>query len=355
MARRHEHFGLSYLEELRIVCERQNICKESRQEFLKFKQEALSAPTPRPILKVEKPSVEVIRPDSSLGPSSGSSPHLLQVPGYFSEWAASRRVRISSVSDSTEESSPTPQKKARKKKRVYGTSSEASSSREDEPRKVSVAIASVVGTTRKVTMLKRPEGPSMAKYSSRKSVRARRRPSVRKSQTKADQLGEKEPSPLITPAGPIILTLEGSDTAASVSAEKQPLISEESLKPSLLSSVLELDETSSRRSSESSSMRSEYVLDSTGVSRTELFKVHERTFPQGRVYSFSSIQRLAAAMHPRSIDEIIASLRSTAPTASDLKIKELVQSVLGKDYDIDLEVGELHPARGLWWGLLSRS
>lgn len=44
---------------------------------------------------------------------------------------------------------------------------------------------------------------------------------------------------------------------------------------------------------------------------------------------------------PMNIEEIIASLQSEAQQASDQTIKELIQSILGQNYDIAMEVGEL--------------
>lgn len=43
---------------------------------------------------------------------------------------------------------------------------------------------------------------------------------------------------------------------------------------------------------------------------------------------------------PMSIEEVIASLQSEAQLASDQTVKELIQSVLGQNYDIKMEVGE---------------
>lgn len=43
---------------------------------------------------------------------------------------------------------------------------------------------------------------------------------------------------------------------------------------------------------------------------------------------------------PTSIEEIIASLQSEAQLASDQTIKKLIQSVLGENYDLKMEVGE---------------
>lgn len=42
-----------------------------------------------------------------------------------------------------------------------------------------------------------------------------------------------------------------------------------------------------------------------------------------------------------SIEEIIASLQSEAQLASDQTIKELIQSILGQNSDLTMEVGEL--------------
>ena len=52
---------------------------------------------------------------------------------------------------------------------------------------------------------------------------------------------------------------------------------------------------------------------------------------------------------PKSIEEIIASLQSEAQLASDQTIKELIQSVLGQNYDIKMEVGDPEQGSYFFW------
>ncbi|KAJ6655643.1 hypothetical protein lerEdw1_004879 [Lerista edwardsae] len=355
MARRHEHFGLSYLEELIILKEREDICKKSRQEFLKFKQEAVATP----VLVVEgaKELDQLVEPCSSR--SSGGSTVLLHVPDFLPESRPStqpRKIRVcsGSASESPTQDVSTPQMQSPRKEfaspYLWQTSQEEGSyGQEGDMENVTVAIASFVGTSKKITMLQKPECPLRSKY--RKMVHARsrfKRPPVypQKDQTEAAKV-ERKKSRIAVGARTSLVITETSDTvsAASTSSEKYAKMPEELMRPSLLSSVLEFDETYSRKSSDSSSLRSisEFVGESLGISRSDISKTHERSFPQGRLYSRTSAQKIPSTVHPRSIDEIIASLQSTSPTPSDLKIKELLESILGKDYSIAMEVPPLPP------------
>lgn len=345
MARRHEHFGLSYLEELRILKERDSICKKSRQEFLKFKQEAVA--TPLLVVEAAEESDQLIEPGSSRSP--GGSATLLQVPEFLSDLQASTEPRKTAVCSGSAAESPSPDvptPQAQSPRKELGSpywwqtgQEEGWFVQEDDVENVTVAIASFVGTSKKITMLQKPECPLRSSYHKMVHARSRfKRPPayLKKDHTVASKL-ERKKSRMAVGARTSLVSAELHDTysVASTSSEKHAKMPEDLMRPSLLSSVLELDETYSRKSSDSSSLRSisEFVGEFVGTSRS----VHERPFPQGRMYSRTSALKIPS-VHRRSIDEIIASLQSTSPTPSDLKIKELLESILGKDYSVTMEV-----------------
>lgn len=67
-----------------------------------------------------------------------------------------------------------------------------------------------------------------------------------------------------------------------------------------------------------------------------------RNLREGSSTSQGSWPPQATRLFPTSIEEIIASLQSEAQLAADQTIKELIQSILGHNYDLTMEVGELH-------------
>nr|XP_003408506.2 tetratricopeptide repeat protein 6 [Loxodonta africana] len=76
------------------------------------------------------------------------------------------------------------------------------------------------------------------------------------------------------------------------------------------------------------------ICEMREVAGSEVYKTDRDSISQ------SDTGYLPARVIPTSIEEIIASLQSEAQLATDQTIKELIQSVLGQNYDIKMEVGE---------------
>lgn len=340
MARKHEHFGLSYLEELAILKERENICKESRQEFLKFKQKADSVQG-----NLNKPTLEVI-PDLScqLEPNSLQSPQIpfvREITDLPVQWDTSRSLKTSfslssdiSAVDYQTQHLKTQQKKSPKKEdsRV--------GSHLDEDEKGPVAITSLLGTARQVSMLKKPEPPPKSKY--RKTVRIK---SVSEKhfipQNDSEQPEQKIYSQIkttgTTGASSVTKEIDSSSAMYYNSSEKPFKKAKDISKP--LNSILESERAYGRKTNEVSNVKS--VSGSSQETRGKRSKIYEKPLLWNESQIQDSAQKFSAGVVPRSIDEIIASLQSTVPTPSDLRIKELLESVLGHDYSIKIEVGEL--------------
>ncbi|XP_062974543.1 tetratricopeptide repeat protein 6 [Elgaria multicarinata webbii] len=340
MARKHEHFGLSYLEELSILKERENICKESRQKFLKFKQEIDTDHTDlnTPLLKITPPD-EPPQLQSSSFLSSRSLPLLFE----------STPSDIFDTGNETED--VTTQEKKYLKKEVSVDKKESNGfgkeileykndSLEEESEKRPVVIASLVGTSKQLIMLKKPEPPPKHKY--RKIVRTKSHfKSSIHLQTDNIDIEQPQQKILSEHAVPASLSMEIDESYSMVSSlsEKPSKIYKEISKTSLLSSQFDLDRSCSKKSIGSSSVKSasESVKEALAGSRSNTSKDHVRHSSRSKSQVHASIEKFSSGMVSRSIDEIIASLKSTAPTASDLRIKELLESILGQDYSIKIE------------------
>ncbi|XP_053125408.1 tetratricopeptide repeat protein 6 [Hemicordylus capensis] len=364
MARKHEHFGLSYLEELIILKERENICKESRREFLKFKQETATAATNPNQLTIMAPdqSLQVIQPDSSW---SSKSPSLfLESPNTSPELDTSRspkKIRISPEVIDTKnqiQDFTAQQKKYLKKQDIDDKKQNSgyrkslgyrSDSQKDEGGRLPVAITSLVGTNKKVTILKKSELPPKPKYKRFIPTRTRNKPvTLQKYAIDTDTEQKISPHHIIPVAAETSTTIIDTDDTYSVafSTSETPKISKEMSKTNIPSSLLELEKTHSKKDHCSSSLKyfPEDVEESIGKSRLDISRVSERHVLKSRSRIHASVQKLSSGMIPRSIDEIIASLQSTSPTPSDLRIKELLESVLGQDYSIKMEILTKHSA-----------
>ncbi|XP_026705092.1 tetratricopeptide repeat protein 6 [Athene cunicularia] len=93
-----------------------------------------------------------------------------------------------------------------------------------------------------------------------------------------------------------------------------------------------------RKGSKQPSVRSaqEQLEEARDVTRLDTSKIYEN-FLQSKPEEPTSIPALPVKVVARSIDEIIASLQSTSPSPSDQMIKELLESVLGQNYNIKME------------------
>nr|XP_034964906.1 tetratricopeptide repeat protein 6 isoform X2 [Zootoca vivipara] len=350
MARKHEHFGLSYSEELRILKERENICKESRQKFAKFKQAiaAVRGELGKPNLEVEPPERALSHRSSrspSPHPESTNSP--LESDSSKPLKAVKISTSITDVEDQTQDVTAS-EKSSKKEGNVdkkqspsfKKTTSEFKSDKvESEHEQVAVAIASFVGTSKQLTMLKKPEPPPKPKYQKRHAKSPSK--SIQKDSLGMEQLKQKITSEeAVSIVGGTSTSNVDTDDAHSVvsgSSGKSGMLKEIS-KPCLLSSIFDVEISVSKRSSGSTSMKSpaEALVEISPGSTSSISKA--RHIPRSRSHLQRSLQKMPSGIAVRSIDEIIASLKSTIPTPSDLRIKELVESILGEDYNINKEI-----------------
>ncbi|XP_042308112.1 tetratricopeptide repeat protein 6 [Sceloporus undulatus] len=200
-------------------------------------------------------------------------------------------------------------------------------------------------------MLRKPEPPPKPKYPMvvRPKLRFKSPVFLSKAGTYTEQPEEEILSEHAT-AGPSTLA-RGVDSfsVVSPSSESFSKIGKETSKPSLLSSLLDLDKSHRKKSSGSPGVKSAVGSVEEALARSRS-KTQVKHFTQSKSQIHASVQKLpsGSGIVPRSIDEIIASLKSTAPTESDLRIKELLQSILGEDYNIKIDLPtvqkEIQPA-----------
>ncbi|XP_039207733.1 tetratricopeptide repeat protein 6 isoform X4 [Crotalus tigris] len=353
MARKHEHFGLSYLEELNIVKGRENICKESRHEFMKFKQEFTSDHG-----NVNKALQEVTPPSQSLQIRSKTiSPFLCseskQLSSELDTSGIQKKIRIACDDEEetieTEDTPSQPKKSSKKqnhtdgKKRAFHSGKtileHKSESPGDEVEKMPVLIASFVGTTKQMTILKKP-GPLKPKSPKIPCAKLRF-----KGQSKDSLASSSKPLEQKILSQHIVLPTAGTssadfdDTSSVISSvnEKSMTISKEDSESNVPSC---LERSYSTKGSASSSIKfaPAHLEETISESRLGLSKSHLKSFSSYSKSQVShSISKLPSGIVSRSIDEIIESLKSTVPTDSDLKIKELLESILGQDYLIKIQ------------------
>ncbi|XP_070792017.1 tetratricopeptide repeat protein 6 [Pituophis catenifer annectens] len=350
MARKHEHFGLSYLEELNIVKERENICKETRQEFLKFKQEYVSDHG-----NVNKALQEVTPSGQSLQIQSKSrSPFLSsEIKQLSSEWdtsAIQKKVRVSCDEEEIiikiEDAASQPKKSSKKQNHTDGkkkafhsgkaTLEHKSESPGDEGEKMPVLIASFVGTTKQMTILKKPE-PLKPKSPKVPCAKLRFKDQSKDSIANVKQLEQKILSQhiILPSAGTSTADFDDSCSVISSVSEKSmsiPKETSESNEPS------RLERSYSTKSSASSSIKfaPTYLEETISEPRVGFSKSRLKS-SYSKSHLSHSISKMPSGIVSRSIDEIIESLKSTVPTASDLKIKELLESILGQDYLLKIQ------------------
>ncbi|KAH0620524.1 hypothetical protein JD844_021066 [Phrynosoma platyrhinos] len=368
MARKHEHFGLSYLEELKLLKERENICKESRQDFLKSKQETAAASPDwnKPIFEVtpppdQTPEIEVYSCQTSRSPQDV----LPEYPHHPLEAGTSKitkKVRISlavtekekQIEDVTTHQKKSPKKEVSVEKKQSPDSGKAvlecKRDSQEYGEKLPVAIASLVGTSKQLTILRKPEPPPKPKYAKvvRPKVQFKSPVFLPKVSTYTEQPEEEISEHAIEGPSTLARGVSSFSVVSSLS-EKSSKIGKETSKPSLISSMLDLDKSHSKKSSSLPGVKPsiDSVEETFSGSRS---KIQVKHLTQSKSQIRGSVQKLhsESGIVPRSIDEIIASLKSTAPTDSDLRIKELLESILGQDYNIKIELPpvqkEIQPA-----------
>ncbi|XP_043405341.1 tetratricopeptide repeat protein 6 isoform X1 [Chelonia mydas] len=388
MARKHEHFGLSYLEELNMIKEREIICKESRKDFLKFKQAVATAYTN----VSTQPLLEDLTPDQShqleqYHLQRSESPHKpiininKNVPNEFiGSSEIHRKVRISpEVRDMKKQTRDLSTMTQRNKSSVKEDSADknqksysekinvenSSCSHESTSVKMPV-IASLAGTTKKITMLKQPAPPRKPKYRKlilhprlvtyKPPILLQKVKDTRKVQARAHSLKiniqvvktnrTEEASNDSKESDESSSTDSDSSEKASkkeiVIRKKDKKVCRELSKASQQDSVVEPGRELSKRSSVSCShpsvrSASEQLEETRDITRPDTSKIYEKNFQQSKPEELTSTPELPVRVVARSIDEIIASLQSTFQSPSDQMIKELLESVLGRNYSIKME------------------
>uniref|UniRef100_A0A5F8GNR0 Tetratricopeptide repeat domain 6 n=1 Tax=Monodelphis domestica TaxID=13616 RepID=A0A5F8GNR0_MONDO len=289
MSRVPKHFGLNYNEELNMLKELEKVRKNTRKEFLKFKEVQES--------KSKQSSLQFSSVSDLTSQSSESSLETISVDKIVSP-----ELTTSALPD-TEKRSHAPRRKRQESKLPLKVKSE-------KPRfchkeyymkinpyiyqhgKAKPVIASLAGTSKQAVLFKQPAPSQKPRY---------RRVILRR----------KAPSPQFT------LPLGKEGRKSEVTSVPESLPSDEiSLKGSI-----------------ASDQESEKVLlrkRRSGPQEKEEIVPEESQGPTpGRMVKI-----------PRSIEEIIANLQSERQTVVDNMIKDLIESVLGQNYDIKMEVSE---------------
>lgn len=303
-----KHFGLNYKEELYIFKERDKIRRKTKKDFLQFKQKLASKPAvdevpvfslqdPGPARAGEKGSVFSAgpqQPSGSLrtkGPAAPTAAVLQQAlrdtmrPPGRSEGAAPGKPQVFRPQDFYIRSS------AFLRHRLL---------------KHLPAIATSVGTTRPLV----PMPPS-----------ARRR-------TARGSWGRR--SPRLAGAKRVLNLALGRTTKLELAAPAEANTAGKRKSSSISTAEVEVEATTRQRRVR---IRTHYTPE--GSSRSFSKADGETVQPADGLEA-----PLPVRVIPTSIEEIIASLQSEAQLASDRTIRDLIQSVLGQNYDIQMEVGE---------------
>ncbi|XP_045704501.1 tetratricopeptide repeat protein 6 [Phyllostomus hastatus] len=304
-----KHFGLNYKEELYIFKERDKICRKTKKDFLQFKQKLASKPAvdevavfslqdPGPARSGEKARVFSAgpqQPSGSLrakGPAAPSAGLLQQAlrgtrrPPGRSEGAAPGKPQVFCPQDFYKRSS------AFLRHRLF---------------KHLPAIATSVGTSKPLVPMPPPARRRMAGGSW-----GRRSPRLSSAKRVLNVARGRAPKP--EPAAPAEASTAGKRKTSSISSAEG-----------------EVEAATRQRRVR---IRTHYSPE--GASRS-FSKTDGETAQPGNGLEAVLQAPLPVRVIPTSIEEIIASLQSEAQLASDRTIRDLIQSVLGQNYDIQME------------------
>lgn len=222
-------------------------------------------------------------------------------------------------------------------------------------------IASFAGTTKKIVMLKHPAPPQKPSYCrsnfhvNSSPIPLEKTKAVSKVKDRVCMLKMDLQNLNRDKTEEIGTVIKGSDEFCSTDSDKTKSISRkgkitrESCKKRsrVISKAKQQDlgvESGRvlRKGSKQPSVRSarEQLEEARDVTRPDTSKIYEKNFQQSKPEEPISTPALPVKVVARSIGEIIASLQSTSPSPSDQTIKELLESVLGQNYNIKMEVGE---------------
>ncbi|XP_027703248.1 tetratricopeptide repeat protein 6 [Vombatus ursinus] len=345
MSRVPKHFGLSYDEELKMLKELEKVRKQTRKDFLKFKlvQESKSKRSPLAFSALPRDfnnyssqssesSYEAIATDKIVPPEP-----------------------CSSALQHTEKQSHDPRKKIQGSKLLFKESRKMTSLA-GRPRnqtfcpkefylkntaymyqhgKEKPVIASLAGTSKQVVLFKQPAPPHKSRYP---RVILRRR--------------------LPTPQFP--LPLPKRDGKSEPSSVPNSYHAEEIINKEAMTSDHEAEKSSLRKrrwagprregisySSQAEKKRKKSFISSPirDVKVPEEPAIQVQTVKEEEPQAEES-EKKVPEMHlperevPRCIEEIIVSLQSERQSAVDKMIKDLIESILGQNYDIKMEVGQ---------------
>ncbi|ELW63157.1 Tetratricopeptide repeat protein 6 [Tupaia chinensis] len=300
-----KHFGLKQKEESYMFKELEKIRQETRQDFLRFKQKLATKPAADEGsvrgLRVPRPRLE----EKGRVPSAGSRKRKGSPPAKGPATSAAALLREALPGGARPAGLGTPSAPAQAQpfcpQDFYLHSSAFLRHR---PQKNPPAIFSGVGTSRPVVLLPPPAPPRKPRGSAQRVAGGRRRGRETPRLAEARQAKERSPAD----------SKGDSDVEPTSWRRKRVRI------PSIFGRHRSANEARERASSVSRA-------EQEGGSPSD---GHEGARPA----------QLPSRLVPKSIEEIIASLQSEAQQASDQIIKELIQSVLGQNYDIKMEVGD---------------
>lgn len=323
-----KHFGLKYKEELYIFKELEKVRRETKKDFLLFKQKLASKPAidDVPVFRLQAPGPARSGEEgdvSCAGPKTPSGTPRAKGPATAAAALLQQAPQVAARPSSPRDGAAPGKTRPFCPRDFYLRSSAFLRHR---PHKKPPVIASMAGTSRPV-VLRPPPAP-------------RGKPGALWGPWSPRPLGLKralEPAPAPAPA-------RGRD--AQPEPEPEPTRPSEALKAregkgsSVSSEEGDVEAALLRRRVR---IRTHFLREGAASEPREMgsFSKTDREMVQpsdGREAAWQVSPPVR--MIPKSIEEIIASLQSEAQLASDQTIKELIQSVLGQNYDIKMEVGE---------------
>ncbi|XP_075388324.1 tetratricopeptide repeat protein 6 [Tenrec ecaudatus] len=307
-----KHFGLTCKEESHMLKELEKIRKDTKMEFLRFKQKLAYKAT---LEKVGAPSSAEVRP-----PSPGERKRAPR-PATGRPWRAAGEKGCATPTAAAQQGAPWSAAHAPCPRPAAGPGSRGPFRPQDfyrrssaflrhRPQRKPPVIAPGAGTSKPASLLPPPAAP--------------RKPRVRQVPEKPwreaawpalDAARERDASPEAAPRAPAGRAQESRASAGP--GEGRDLAAWSRLKRVRIRS----------HTFHKDSLCPGHSGPSLGISKTD-----RESISQGEP------AYLPVRVIPTSIEDIIASLQSEAQLANDQTIKELIQSVLGQNYDIRMEM-----------------
>uniref|UniRef100_A0A8C3YDX3 Tetratricopeptide repeat domain 6 n=1 Tax=Catagonus wagneri TaxID=51154 RepID=A0A8C3YDX3_9CETA len=315
MSTTSKHFGLKYKEESYIFRELEKVRKETRKDFLQLKQKLASRPAvhevsalglqaPCPVRLGEKGSVSC---EGSLKPSGS--------PRAKARAAPAAALRQPAPRGAGQPPGPS-QAAAPGKTRPFCPQdfySRSSAFLRHPPLKKPPVIASRAGTSRPVVLRPLP--------ARREKAPARR--------------GPRSPRPAASK--PVQDPARGRDASQRPAPPGEAHEAPGRKSGSPASDASDAEAAGRRRVR----VRTRFLREGSGGELREasgaVFKADLKSSAPGDAREAAPQTPKPARAAPKSIEEIIASLQSEAQQASDQTVRELIQSVLGRNYDVQME------------------